>query len=214
MTTTKQPDGTTSDGVERFDQLLTHNTFEERHTRVIKAPISTVWPQCLQVTAADIRLLGPLLALRGLPARLTGRPAPAASIPKPLLDVFAAEGFVVLRRDTAPSNGHASLVFGAVGRFWSVTGNSPIRFDSSTEFLAFADPGWAKFVTRLDAWDLGNGTTRIETETLVTGTDPISIKRFGRYWRFIRLPSGAIRHSWLAAIKRRVKRGAPVAPGA
>ena len=65
------------------------------------------------------------------------------------------------------------------------------------------EPGHAKVIARLDAIDLGDGTTRIETETLVAGTDPASTRRFRPYWALIRLPSGLIRRSWLAAIDRR-----------
>ena len=189
-----------------FDELLRADTFAELHTRVIDAPIETVWPQCAAVTAADVRLLGPLMALRGLPARLTRSHAPSTSAPRPLIDVFAGEGFVVLRREASPCAGRASIVFGAAGRFWSPGANAPIRFDDAGQFLAFDRPGYAKTVARLDAVDLGDGRTRIETETLVTGTDAVSTARFGWYWRLIRLPSGAIRRSWLAAIERRVKR--------
>lgn len=189
-----------------FDQLLPTNTFTELHARVVDAPIGTVWPQCLAVTDADVRLLGPLMALRGLPAKVTRRHGPSTSAPRPLIDGFARAGFVVLCRDPSPADGHASIVFGAAGRFWSITGNAPIAFDDADQFVAFNRPGDAKTVARLDAIDLGNGTTRIETETIVTGTDSASTRRFGWYWRLIRLPSGAIRRSWLAAIERRVQR--------
>ena len=189
-----------------FDQLLSDNTFSELHTRVIEASIDEVWPDCVNVTAADVRLLGPLMAIRGFPAKLTRRHSPSTSAPQPLIDVFARAGFVVLHKDHSPRDGRASIVFGAVGRFWSITGNAPIAFESAAEFVAFDRPGYAKTVARLDAVDLGDGTTRVETETLVTGTDQISTRRFGLYWKLIRLPSGAIRRSWLAAIHRRVER--------
>ncbi len=180
--------------------------FSEFHSRVVDHPIEHVWPHCLDVTAQEIRTIGPLFALRGLPTRLRGRRPPEASRALPLLEVFASEGFIVLRRDDAPIDGRASVIFGAAGRFWSVTGNAPIPFDSPNDFLAFEQPDHAKTVARLDAIDLGNGTTRIETETLVRGTDAASTKAFGRYWGIIRLPSGLIRLSWLAAIDRRANR--------
>lgn len=191
-----------------FDQLLPAKTFAELHVRIVDAPIGTVWPQCLTVTAADVRLLGPLMALRGLPARLTRRHAPSTSAPRPLIDGFASAGFVVLRCDPSPADEHATIVFGAAGRFWSVTGNAPVAFDDAAQFVAFDRPGYAKTVARLTAIDLDDGTTRIETETIVTGTDAASTRRFGWYWRLIRLPSGAIRRSWLAAIERRVQQQA------
>lgn len=187
-----------------FDRLLPAAPFGEVHRRIVDAPIEAVWPECLEVTAADVRLLGPLMSLRGLPAKLTGRHAPSTSAPRPLIDVFADEGFVMLRRDQQPTDGHSSIVFGAAGRFWSMSDNAPITFDDARQFVEFDRPGYAKTVARLDAFDNGDGTTRIETETLVTGTDAASTRRFGAYWRLIRLPSGAIRRSWLGAIERRV----------
>jgi len=187
-----------------FDQLLPQAPFSELHQRVVDAPIEEVWPHCLGVTAEEIRTLGPLMALRGLPAALTGRRPVAASAPKPLIDVFASEGFAVLRRDARPEGGRASIVFGAAGRFWSVRGNRPVEFDSPAELLDFDQPGYAKTVARLDAVAIDDHTTRIETETLIDGTDAASSRKFAPYWALIRLPSGLIRRSWLAAIDRRV----------
>jgi hypothetical protein len=99
----------------------------------------------------EFRTLGPLFALRGIPAFLSGKRSPKASVRVRLLDVFAQQGFVVLQ---------------------------------------------------------GDGTTRIETETLIVGTDDASTQKFGPSWRLIRLPSGTIRRSWLAAIDRRATRSA------
>jgi hypothetical protein len=42
----------------------------------------------------------------------------------------------------------------------------------------------------------------------VACTDASSARRFARYWRLIRPASGAIRRSWLAAIKRRAEQHA------
>ncbi len=189
-----------------FAKILPEAPYRELHHRTVWAPIDEVWPHCLDVTAADIRTLGPLMALRGLPARLTGKRPPSATAPRPLLDVFADEGFIVLRRDREPADGHASIIFGAAGRFWSVRGNKPLSFDNPGAFVAFDEPDYARTVCRLDAIDNGDGTTRIETETLVVGTDTASTKKFGPYWAVIRLPSGLIRRSWLAAIDRRVRK--------
>jgi len=189
-----------------LEAALPSAPFRELHTRVVPAPIEEVWPHCLEVTASEIRTLGPLLALRGLPALLRGRRPPQATAPEPLLDVFAGEGFVVLRRDGEVADGGATVLFGAAGKFWSITGNAPVPFDTPTDFVAYDQPGYAKTVCRLEAVDLGNGTTRIETETVIVGTDPASTRRFAPYWAVIRLPSGLIRRSWLAAIARRAIR--------
>lgn len=191
-----------------FDQLLPGAPFREVHRRVVTAPVEEVWPQCLAVRASDIRALGPLVAVRALPARLQRRRSPRLGAPAPLIEAFTREGFVVLRCNPEPIDGRASVVLGAAGRFWSITGNAPVRFggrSAHSDFLAFADPGYAKTVVRLDATDRGDGTTELVTETLVTGTDASSTRRFAPYWALIRLPSGLIRRSWLAAIDARVR---------
>ncbi len=177
--------------------------FAERHQRTVDRPIEPVWASCLAVTGEEIRLLGPLMALRGLPGRFTGGQSLRTSAPSPALDLFADAGFVFLRRDERPERGRALVLFGAVGRFWSPTANHPVELDGPDAFLAFDRPGYAKTTARLEAIDLGDGTTRIETETWVTGTDAASSRKFLPYWTLIRGPSGTIRRSWLAAIDRR-----------
>ena len=189
-----------------FDEIVPAAPYRELHRRLVAAPIEDVWPHCLDVSAREVRTLGPLMALRSLPALITGKGAHSASAPRALLDVFTDEGFVLLHRDSAPLYGRASIVFGGAGQFWSARNNTPIAFSDGDAFVDFDEPGHAKVITRLDAIDLGDGTTRIETETLVAGTDPASTRRFGPYWALIRLPSGLIRRSWLAAIDRRVRR--------
>ena len=70
------------------------------------------------------------------------------------------------------------------------------------DFIAFAEPGFAKaaisFLVRPE-----RGGSRVITETRVAGTSPEATRAFLRYWRAIRLGSGTIRRSWLAAIRRR-----------
>jgi hypothetical protein len=73
------------------------------------------------------------------------------------------------------------------------------------DFLAFAEPGYGKaviaFLIRPE-----RGGSRVVTETRVAGTSPDATRALLRYWRVIRLGSGAIRRSWLAAIRRRALR--------
>lgn len=189
-----------------LDHALPRPRFAEVHRRTVDLPIDQVWPAALSVTAQEIRTLGPLMALRGLPRTLLGRRAVSAADPLPLLDVFQREGFVLLRRDEQPVDGRAVVLFGAAGRFWSPTGNSPLAFDGPQAFLEFDRPDHAVTVCRLEAVADGE-RTRIETETLVGGTDRVAEAKFAPYWALIRLPSGLIRRSWLAAIDRRADLG-------
>ncbi|MEM9610718.1 MAG: hypothetical protein AAGA99_25130 [Actinomycetota bacterium] len=194
-----------------LDDLELHDAlprarFRELHRRNVDRPIEQVWPAALAVTGSEIRTLGPLFALRGLPRRLLGGRPPQASEPRPLLELFVREGFIVLRRDERPVDGRAVVIFGAAGRFWSPTDNSPIRFGDPASFLACDTPDRAVTVARLEAIAEG-GRTRLETETLVAGTDRGAELKFAPYWGLIRYPSGLIRRSWLAAIDRRAQRG-------
>lgn len=189
----------------RFSDSIGAAPFSEFHKRTVAGPLDQVWTECLAVTAQEIRVIGPLFALRGLPAKLMGKQPPTVMGPVPVIDLFAKEGFVMLRVDPVPVDGRAIVIFGAVGKFWSLAHNAPMRFTDAQAFLDFDTPGYAKTAARLEAIDLGDGTTRIETETLIVGTDKPSTRKFAPYWAIIRLPSGWIRRSWLKAIDRRTK---------
>jgi hypothetical protein len=191
------------------EQLLPEasaSPYTELHRRTVQGPVDQVWPHCLAVTGPEIRLLGPLMTLRSLPRLLRHGRAGSAAPHRPLLDEFVSEGFVLLRRDPAPVEGRAVVLVGAAGKFWSPSGNAPLRFTSAQEFLDFQEPGYAKTVASLEVIDLGGGATRIQTETWVNGTDATATRKFAPYWAIIRGPSGLIRRSWLAAVDRRVKR--------
>jgi hypothetical protein len=83
-----------------------------------------------------------------------------------------------------------------------LAGNKPAAVRTREDFLSFAEPGYAKaaiaFLVRPE-----RGGSRVITETRVAGTSPDATRAMRRYWRAIRLGSGAIRRSWLAAIRRR-----------
>jgi len=188
-----------------FADLMPDAPFSELHHREVAHDLDTVWPHCLAVTAGEVRAIGPLFAVRVLPRRLLQRKRPPTLRPTAtLLESFVDENFVLLRRDEEPRDDRGVVIFGAAGRFWSPVHNPPIHFGGPHDFIEFSDPGYAKTVARLEAVRLPGGGTRIETETLVVGTDPASTKKFAPYWAVIRLPSGLIRRSWLAAIERRL----------
>jgi len=187
-----------------FAAVMPNPPHSELHTRVIEAPIDRVWQSLLELPADEIRLLKPLFALRGLPATVLGRRAPQPIGADPVLDLFAKEGFVMLRKDAEPSDGHAIMIFGAAGKFWSPAHNGPVQFESAADFVEFDQPGNAITFARFEAWQVG-GRTRLETETVVDVTDPASRRKFASYWAVIRAPSGLLRRSWLAAVDRRAR---------
>jgi hypothetical protein len=184
-----------------LDEVLPSYDVNEIHSTRVGASPEAALAAVKSVTAKEIRLLGPLMAIRMLPSRLRHGPRLDRATDAPVLDQFLHAGFVVLGERPA-----SELVVGAVGRFWSLGGNAPLKTIRAREdFVAFAEPGHAKaamnFLVVPD-----EGGTRIVTETRVAGTSAEATKSFRRYWRVIRLGSGAIRRSWLAAIRRRVER--------
>jgi hypothetical protein len=189
-----------------LDRALGRADFSERHRRVVRAPADRVWAEAMAVTPGEIRLLAPFVAVRSLPAilrhrRLGDRPAPGASI----LEVFQAAGFVELHRDPCLVGGRAIAVYGAAGRFWSLTDNGAVALDGPGAFVGYREPGMAKGAFSIEVVDHVDHT-EIVTETRVAGTDAAARRAFRRYWLLIRGPSGLIRRSWLAAIDRRATR--------
>jgi len=142
------------------------------------------------VSAREVRLFGPLMWLRRF-----GRSSRAFDPDAPLLGEMLKNGFMGL--DERPGE---ELVVGAIGRFWSPVGNKPRRVE---DFAGFAEPGYAKAALNFSVRPEGDGS-RITTETRIAGTDAAAARKFRRYWLLIRPGSGAIRRSWLKAIRRRL----------
>ena len=142
------------------------------------------------VSAREVRLFGPLMWLRRF-----GRSSRAFDPDAPLLGEMLKNGF--MRVGERPGE---ELVVGAIGRFWSPLGNKPRRVD---DFAGFAEPGYAKAALNFSVRPEGDGS-RITTETRIAGTDAAAARKFRRYWLLIRPGSGAIRRSWLKAIRRRL----------
>jgi hypothetical protein len=189
-----------------LDEVLPRFDASEVHDVWVPAPPHVVFASAKQVTVREVHLLRPLEAMRALPGLLARRPV---FRPKPsarVLDQFTT-GVVPLgeRADT-------EIVAGAIGRFWRLIGNETAEVRTREDFLSFDEPGYAKaaisFLVRPE-----RGGSRVITETRVAGTSPDATRAMLRYWRAIRLGSGAIRRSWLAGIRRRAVRTVNVDAG-
>lgn len=184
-----------------LEDLLPRYDVNEIHETWVAAAPAAVFAAVRAVTAEEVRLLGSLMAVRMLFARLLHRTS-ALSSTGPLIDEFVREGFVVLGERPG-----AECVFGGIGKFWRLVDEDTIRaVETADEFRAFADPGYAKAaVTFLVTAQAGG--SRVVTETRIVGTSPEATVRFGRYWWVVGPGSALIRRSWLAAIRRRALRG-------
>lgn len=181
-----------------LDAVMPRYDVNEIHETWVAAPPELAFATLTALTGREIRLLGPLMAIRGVPYVLRGRRM-APSLSGPVLDAFRRAGFVDLG-----GRAGAELALGAVGRFWSPSGNQPLRtIRNRDDFVAFAEPGYAKAAMSFVVEPSGAGS-RVVTETRIVGTDERATRLFRRYWLVIGWGSAAIRRSWLKALSRRV----------
>jgi hypothetical protein len=113
-----------------LDEYLPTYDVHEVHSTTVAAPPGAVMEAIREVTAREVPLLMVLMALRtGLRARrLTGE--------RTILAQFERAGFVPL------GEGPEGLAYGGVGRFWTPSGG--LRRVEPSEFIGFAEPGYAK----------------------------------------------------------------------
>ena len=155
-----------------------------------------------ELTAQEIPLFSPLMAVRSLPNRLLGKSG-RLDANQPVLAQLTAAGFVDLQQQP-----DREIVVGCIGQFWKITGNEQmIAVRNVEEFTAFQTPGYVKVAMNF-LLEPESNKTLVRTETRILATDEIAKKRFSWYWRVIGVGSGAIRRSWLKAIRRRVQQEA------
>jgi hypothetical protein len=185
-----------------LDRLVPTFGAVERHSAVITASADQVWAALTQVTTGELRLFRLLMGVRVLPARLVRNPRARFAGDEPLLGWAVRFGFTILGQDA-----RRELVFGAIGQPWRLSGGRRVMVVDGDDFAAFDQAGYAKMAVSFRLNPIAGGSAiRLRTETRVACTDAASARRFARYWRLIRPASGAIRRSWLAAIKRRAER--------
>jgi hypothetical protein len=176
-----------------LEEVMSKYDVNEVHELWVPADPAAAYDAMLAVSADEVRLFGPLMRLRTL-----GRSSRVFDPTKPLLGEMTRIGFVEL--GVRPGE---EIVVGAIGRFWSPLRNRP---HPSADFAGFDTPGYAKAAMNFAVTPERNGS-RITTETRIVGTDPAATRKFRLYWLLIRLGSGAIRRSWLNAIRRRLEGG-------
>jgi hypothetical protein len=150
--------------------------FAEHHSIDVAAAPQDCFAAIRELTAPEVRALAPLLAVRSLPG-LVRRPGRGEgfggmvnrSRAKPLVELFLDAGFVELGVDEP-----RELVAGAIGRFWRAFGAEPIALGGVDEFVAFAEPGYARAALNFTVAPYGSGS-RVETEHVPAGVWTIAI---------------------------------------
>jgi hypothetical protein len=97
------------------------------------------------------------------------------------------------------------IVLGIMGRFWTPTGG--VVPATAERFRHLPPAGLAQAFWNFRVRPSGVGT-ELSTETRVRCSDEATRRKFGRYWRIIRLGSGLIRSSMLRHIRSTAERRA------
>lgn len=181
--------------MELLDIYLRHYHFRERHTLDIRATAAEIMAAVERYDSTQDRFVRAMTLLREMPQRLIWMlgDAPARNRPP-----FSLRNFTHL--GTIPDK---ALALGLAGRFWKLDYGQETVPDAET-FMRFEQPGAARLVLGFSATELGDGLTRLVTETRVQCLDAGALRRFRPYWYLIRPVSGLIRRRILKAIKREV----------
>jgi len=155
----------------------------EKHAVVIEAPPSVVWPLASQLDFSQLIVIRMLFALRGLPTRMLNRKG------------LEQSRFYVL--EEIPEK---EIIIGLIGKFWTSTGN--LQAFEPREFGAFHADGFAKGTWSFELTHAPHACTVLTTETRVWCSTDVVLKKFRRYWFFIRPFSNLIRKAMLHAIKK------------
>lgn len=200
------PAATSSGERNGIDEFAPVFHFREHHSTVVSATPERIYAAIKSVSADDIALFNLFTSIRRF-----GRPGPESILnaprQQPILDVATRTTFLWLV-DRPPHEVVVGAVVvrppGAGPPSGSAQGQR--RTYTGEDFRALAQPGFAKATMNFLVTDLGNGASRIDTETRVFATDGAALRRFTPYWRIIFPGSSILRSTWLSAIKHRAER--------
>jgi hypothetical protein len=195
-----------------IDEFLPRYDFAMVHASVLPAQPEACYRAALGVDLLRDPVIRTLLGIRSLPQRLADRltrrhhVATTAQLPPTFrLTDMVRYGWIVL--DEQPN---VELVLGQIGRPWKSAGASSGPTVDATAFAAFDRPGFAKIAANLRVERYGAASI-LTIETRVALTDPQSLRRFTRYWTFIRPFSALIRQIALRLVAADLRHTPPSA---
>lgn len=178
-----------------IDEFLPRYDFAVVHASVLRARPEACYRAALGVDLLRDPVIRTLLGIRSLPQRLADRLArrhhaatPAEPPPTFRLGDMVHYGWIVLEERP-----NVELVLGQIGRPWKSAGASSGPTVDPTAFADFDRPGFAKIAANLRVEPYGATASILTIETRVALTDSQSLRRFTRYWTFIRPFSALIR---------------------
>ncbi len=188
-----------------LDHYLPRYDVTETHAVVVDANTDLAWQAVRRSDLSRSAVVHVLLELRSLPNRLqgalNGRRSEAVRPPVTLDDMERA-GFLLL--DERPGY---EIVFGCVVQPWkAVTDDKPSPRVEADRFAAFDVPGYVKVAFNIRVEPYGIGRALVTTETRTAATDPMSLRRFARYWLLVGPFSALIRRLLLRIAKSDAER--------
>ncbi len=188
-----------------LDHYLPQYDVTETYAIIVDADPDLTWHAVRRSDLSRSAVVHVLLELRSLPNRLhgvlKGRPSETARPPLTLDDMKRA-GFLLL--DERPGR---EIVFGTIVQPWNaVIDDKPAPKVEPDRFTAFDIPGYVKVAFNIRVEPYGSGRALITTETRTAATDPMSLRRFARYWLFIGPFSALIRRLMLRIAKSDAER--------
>ncbi len=185
-----------------LDRILPNFDFSEVHSTWVPVSPEVTDAAFRALTLRETRLLRPLMWLRTLPAMLTGTDVPGLAPDRTLIAALGEMGFA-----TYVDLPGREYLFGEISRPWhlSLDDMKQQHVETSEQFVGFDKPSFVKIAANY-RYQPVDGGTRVTTETRVAGTTQDATNRFRLYWWVIRGPSGLIRRSMLAGLRRRISR--------
>ena len=214
-----------------LDGFLPEFQFASHHQRVVNAAPERIWKALMELKSEEIPVLGELMWLRSLPARLSGRNAEVFAKGRSVMGLAKARTGPdgpsnAQELDSAPSSGSVvressskgggfflklaedagrEIVLGTAGQFWKPGGGRKVRLPTALSFLELTDPDLVRVAVNFTI-DAGPRGCTVRTETRVQAMCEDARRKFARFWRLIRPFSGLTRIFWLRAIERKASK--------
>ena len=181
-----------------LDRFMPRYEVRERHRALVHAPASVTFAVAKQASFQRSPVVRAIFALRSIPSRLRGTPAPPRD-ERGILEETLSIGWGVLAE--TPDR---EIVVGAVTQPWKA--DVVFRPLPPEEFAAFSEPGCVKIAWTLRADPAGPSGSVFHSETRAIATDAGSRARFRRYWAFLSPGIVLIRYEMLRQVRSEAER--------
>ena len=175
-----------------LDRFMPDCEARERHAVPVHAPVEITYAVARELDILRSRLVRGVF--RGRELLMGAEHTDDTGSPAPLVDRVVALGWRILAEEPG-----REIVLGAVTRPWEA--NPQFESVPPGEFEAFNAPGYVKIAWNLVVEPVGTDQSVFRTETRVLATDPVSRRRFRRYWAMVSAGIVLIRRESLRLVR-------------